>query len=43
MNMGDNIYAPKYMQNSLSTQDINGGVKKNKYGQVLQVDFYLRN
>lgn len=37
MNMGEK-YAPKGQRDALTTQDINGGVKKNSYGAVLTVE-----
>ena len=42
MNMGEK-YVPKNQRDALTTYDINGGIKKNSYGAVLNVEDRLVN
>jgi len=42
MNMGEK-YVPKHQRDGHATNDINGSVKKNKYGAVMSMDQRLVN
>ena len=42
MNHGEK-YVPKNQRDALTTHDINGGVKKNSYGQVMNMEDRLKD